>query len=165
MKNIYTNKNIYIINEEEIKSKDWVLNIETKELYKANEEDIISFEMNKGDSIEDYLTFNFKIILTTDEDLIKDGVQAIDDQFLEWFVKNPKCDFVDLGFMSNITSGNRLLDLQHRQYKIIIPQEETTCQSERMFTNDEVLELLLNRPGPYLTDDEIKEWFEKFKKK
>jgi hypothetical protein len=29
----------------------------------------------------------------------------------------------------------------------------------------EVLELLLNRPGPYLTDDEIKEWFEKFKKK
>jgi hypothetical protein len=27
-----------------------------------------------------------KIILTTDQDLIKDGVQAIDDEFLEWFV-------------------------------------------------------------------------------
>jgi hypothetical protein len=25
--------------------------------------------------------------------------------------------------------------------------------------------LLLSRPGPYLTDEEIKEWFEKFKKK
>jgi hypothetical protein len=31
------------------------------------------------------------IILTTDGDLIDDGVQAIDDEFLEWFVKNPIC--------------------------------------------------------------------------
>jgi hypothetical protein len=29
-----------------------------------------------------------KIILTTDLDLIKDGVQSIDNEFLEWFVKN-----------------------------------------------------------------------------
>ena len=35
-----------------------------------------------------------KIILTTDQDLIKDGVQAIDDEFLEWFVKNPLCDYI-----------------------------------------------------------------------
>ena len=34
-----------------------------------------------------------KIILTTDQDLIKDGVQAIDDEFLEWFVKNPSCQY------------------------------------------------------------------------
>ena len=33
-----------------------------------------------------------KIILTTDGDLIKNGVQAIDDEFLEWFVKNPSCE-------------------------------------------------------------------------
>lgn len=38
-------------------------------------------------------------------------------------------------------------------------------QQETMYSQEEVLELLLNRPGPYLTDDEIKEWFEKFKKK
>jgi hypothetical protein len=37
-----------------------------------------------------------KIILTTDQDLIKDGVQAIDDEFLEWFVKNPSCEFVNV---------------------------------------------------------------------
>jgi hypothetical protein len=36
-----------------------------------------------------------KIILTTDQDLIKDGVQAIDDEFLEWFVKNPSCEEVE----------------------------------------------------------------------
>jgi lipoate-protein ligase A len=35
-----------------------------------------------------------KVILTTDQDLIKDGVQAIDDEFLEWFVKNPSCEEV-----------------------------------------------------------------------
>ena len=34
-----------------------------------------------------------KIILTTDGDLIKNGVQAIDDEFLEWFVKNPSCQY------------------------------------------------------------------------
>jgi hypothetical protein len=37
-----------------------------------------------------------KIILTTDQDLIKDGVQAIDDEFLEWFVKNPSCEEVEI---------------------------------------------------------------------
>jgi hypothetical protein len=38
-------------------------------------------------------------------------------------------------------------------------------QQERMYSEEEVLELILNRPGPYLSDEEIKEWFEKFKKK
>ena len=31
------------------------------------------------------------IILTTNKSLINDGVQAIDDEFLQWFVKNPSC--------------------------------------------------------------------------
>jgi Uma2 family endonuclease len=38
-------------------------------------------------------------------------------------------------------------------------------QQEKSYSEEEVLELLLNCPGPYLTDDEIKQWFEKFKKK
>ena len=38
-----------------------------------------------------------KIILTTDQDLIKDGVQEIDDEFLEWFCsKNGQVDFVKI---------------------------------------------------------------------
>jgi len=41
---------------------------------------------------------NKKIILTTDQDLIKDGVQAIDDEFLEWFVKNPNCESVEVSY-------------------------------------------------------------------
>ena len=74
-----------------------------------------------------------KIILTTDGDLIKDGVQDIDDEFLEWFVKNPSCEEieVDYGFF---TPSGRQVDpmgiLQNHskcvwKYKIIIPKEET----------------------------------------
>ena len=38
-------------------------------------------------------------------------------------------------------------------------------QDKNRYSEEEVLELLLNRPGPYLRDNEIKEWFEQFKKK
>jgi len=37
-------------------------------------------------------------------------------------------------------------------------------QDNNKYSEEEVLELLLSRPGPYLTDEEIKEWFEKLKK-
>jgi hypothetical protein len=67
-----------------------------------------------------------KIILTTDPDLIADGVQPIDDEFLEWFVKNPSCEYVDViddtftvGEMSKLPLGTR-----NHKYKIIIIQEE-----------------------------------------
>ena len=68
-----------------------------------------------------------KIILTTDQDLITDGVQAIDDEFLEWFVKNPTCEYVEVRYekirvdknFNNISHWNRF------KYKIIIPQEES----------------------------------------
>ena len=59
-----------------------------------------------------------KIILTTDQSL--NGVQAIDDEFLEWFVKNPSCEEVEVQCRYNFYAGK---DLTH--YKIIIPKEET----------------------------------------
>ena len=40
----------------------------------------------------------YKIILTTDLNLIKEGVQSISDEFLEWFVKNPTTEYVDVEF-------------------------------------------------------------------
>ena len=69
-----------------------------------------------------------KIILTTDQDLIKDGVQAIDDYFLEWFVKNPSCERVEVVKDKIFTKYNNQLDLLGSVniiYKIIIPKEET----------------------------------------
>jgi hypothetical protein len=62
-----------------------------------------------------------KIILTTDQDLIKDGVQVIDDDFLEWFVKNPSCESVKV---NNLCYG-ALGGFADAGYKIIIPKEES----------------------------------------
>lgn len=76
---------IYITNSEEIKEGDWCL----------NEDDFDKHLLFKADSLFfDTGLEAKKIILTTDQDLIKDGVQAIDDEFLEWFVNNPSCEFV-----------------------------------------------------------------------
>ncbi len=112
-----TGKNIAITsNETVVKENDWWIDIITNSIFKATEEDVLSVN-------EDGLPDNFKkIILTTDPDLIKDGVQAIDDDFLEWFVKNSSCEFVEVqkGFADGTAYGYNFLD-----YKIIIPKEET----------------------------------------
>jgi hypothetical protein len=58
-----------------------------------------------------------KIILTDNKDLIKCGVQAIDDEFLEWFVKNPSCEEVEVKKWSSLAECGY-------SYHIIIPKEE-----------------------------------------
>ena len=94
-------RNIYITSDEDIKISDYILC--NNEVYKWH------------DNIEES---DRKIILTTDQDLIKDGVQAIPDEFLEWFVENPSCDSVEVKpLLSN--NGNVLFG-----YKIIIPKEK-----------------------------------------
>jgi hypothetical protein len=82
-------KNIYITSDEEIKEGDWVLNPYTEYPYKADYKVVENFKQTKDFHIK-------KIILTTDQDLIADGVQEIDDTFLEWFVKNPTCESVEV---------------------------------------------------------------------
>ena len=67
-----------------------------------------------------------KIILTTDQDLIKDGVQAIDDEFLEWFVKNTSCDYIEIeNIYDKFSNGDkRSVSDFSKKYKIIIPSSE-----------------------------------------
>jgi hypothetical protein len=108
--------NIYITSDEEIKKGEEFWYSNGGEWYKAIYRDYY----------KNLFPYGKKIILTTDQDLIKDGVQAIDDTFLEWFVKNPSCERVELGFMSNITSNGST-----RYYKIIIPQEEPKQNFDR----------------------------------
>ena len=74
-------QNIYITIDEEIKEGDWVYCLTENRVLISN----VSYSK---------LDDRFKIILTTDNDLIKNGVQAIDDEFLEWFVKNTSCEEV-----------------------------------------------------------------------
>jgi hypothetical protein len=84
MKNIHKiNNTIYITSDEEIKEGDWAINLKSSSVYSI-------FILNE------IVNYEKKIILTTDQDLIKDGVQAIDDEFLKWFVKNPSCEFVPI---------------------------------------------------------------------
>jgi hypothetical protein len=101
------NQNIYITSDEEIEEEDWVAF--------TNLKNWVPVQYLHGDLIGS----EKKIILTTDEDLIADGVQAIDDEFLEWFVKNTSCGEVDIStyHVKGDISGKL-------HYKITIPQEE-----------------------------------------
>jgi hypothetical protein len=83
----YTYQNICITNDEKIKEGDWAISI-YKGLIKVSDEEL---------KIKGYVnSFCSKIILTTDPQLIADGIQAIDDDFLEWFIKNPSCEEVEI---------------------------------------------------------------------
>jgi hypothetical protein len=110
VKNDLINLNIYINSNDEIKERDWIFNEEL-------EPSVLKCS-GKG-SLRGWN----KIILTTDIDLIKDGVQVIDDKFLEWFVKNPSCEFVKIvDDVECLPMPN--IHINKHIYKIIIPQEK-----------------------------------------
>jgi hypothetical protein len=118
-------QNIYITSEEEIKVGDgsWIIDLRTNKIAK-----------NINNHIKVWNENCKKIILTTDQDLIKDGVQAIDDEFLEWFVKNPNCEYVEIAndlkyFNVDELRERHLKGLPHLYsesigYKIIFQKEE-----------------------------------------
>ena len=108
------NVNIYITSDEEIKEGD-VVKIpcgvgKVKELtWKFGNdnpsyivEDIFIYKLRYGQKEGELQINSFryedvkKIILTTDSKLIKDGVQEINDEFLEWFVKNSSCEQISV---------------------------------------------------------------------
>jgi len=105
------NQHIYITSDEEIKGNDYYI-------HNNRVRQSAGGEQEKGD----YRNCK-KIILTTDTTLIADGVQSISYHFLEWFVKNPTCEFVEIESWK--TKGEWEL-----VYKIIIPQEELKSLEE-----------------------------------
>jgi len=92
-----------------------------------------------------------EIILTTDKDLIKDGVQAIPDEFLEWFVHNNSCNEVDVELkLKAFDSLNREIDYVMDKgdyvqfiYEINFPTKEQN-KTEKDPTITHVLDELLN---------------------
>jgi hypothetical protein len=117
------NQNIYITNSEEIKEGDWCHTIGTslfnEQIGRVTKQVIV-------DNRKCGIIFK-KIILTTDQDLIKDGVQPIDDEFLEWFVKNPSCERVETKLVHDSEDHPELIGNPRElwsYYEIIIPQEE-----------------------------------------
>jgi len=120
-------QHLYIPNDEEIKEGAWAF--DGLHIFKCLKP-FIAYETTSGKNIPCFYieydgksnifhetSYIKKIILTTDQDLIKKGVQAIDDDFLEWFIKNPSCEKVKIIPM-------KLPHLFTYGYKPIIPQEE-----------------------------------------
>lgn len=111
------NQHIYITSNEEIKVGDWFIDI-FNVIHQTTQSTVV-------------LNTYKKIVLTTDQNLIKDGVQDINDNFLEWFVKNPSCERVDFQRVEEIPSGISYGMFGNDEpptelvYKIIIPKEDS----------------------------------------
>jgi hypothetical protein len=162
--------NIYITNSEEIKEGEYGL---------SRLGEIIKFH-----SGYDY-RYYAKIILTTDPTLIADGVQAITDEFLEWFVAHPSCERVevsygilkpfqstDKGYMIHLpdndvleepkqdTVGKEFYESADKVIVIHRPKQENrkVCKCKRAYENplSEICSLCWNELYPN-EKDEIKE--------
>jgi len=139
-------QHIYITNSEEIK-EGTIVKIpcgvgKVKELHwkYGNDnpsyivEDLFVYKLRYGQKEGELQTNSFrhedvkKIILTDNTDLIKDGVQSIDDDFLEWFVKNPSCELVEV-------EGHIYKGQDETEYKIIIPKEELHSMDDEVECN------------------------------
>ena len=122
----------------------WVFDIINNKVYKT------CVNIISGEDIK-------KIILTTDQDLIKDGVQAIDAEFLEWFVKNPTCEEVEVQerqqFEPDKTKRENPLNGVYYSYKLIIPKEEPKQET----TLKELLLQLRNTPMTFVPKKEQKQ--------
>jgi hypothetical protein len=190
-------QNIYITSDEEIKNGDFAYDSTSKTIVKFDfikdrgDKVLIAgvHSINLDDNYTDLLSNFKKIILTTDQDLIKDDVQAIDDEFLEWFVKNPSCEEVEVLRYKNIG---------YRVYPPIILKEEPKQEpgketadyidrhivealvevaKQKIYSEEEVIHIVQRLmydvhcggicEGDKLIDFKISpiQWFEKFKNK
>jgi excinuclease UvrABC helicase subunit UvrB len=140
-------QHIYITDNSEIIEGDWCYHIELKDDKVDRCYQVTKYHTWTNNGVDKTRKFK-KIILTTDQDLIKDGVQAIDDEFLEWFVKNPSCEEVKIT-KDKVRQDKEFNDISHwniYKYKIIIPKEEPKFISGQPFLEkaDEVI--VIHRP-------------------
>ena len=90
-----------------------------------------------------------KILMTTDPELIKDGVHPIGEDFLKWFVENPTCVKVEVVYGLFNPMGRQVdpndLGQNHSKcvwkYKIITTKEEQKQHLIDMMKSDEELGL------------------------
>jgi hypothetical protein len=131
-------QHIYITSDEEIKEGNWFI--------------MSGFILRKCDYVDNYMIIDTtqgkhffsvckKIILTTDPSLVPD-VQKIDDEFLEWFVKNPSCESVDLDTFS---MGDKVL------YNVVFPKEEPKQETLEKYHGNTVEYWKQNAEENYLT--------------
>ena len=144
-----TNQHMFITSDEEIKEGDWFIRDgsihKCFRVHKTDIEFLTSIDsVYCGSNTFWSKEFCKKIMLTTDTDLIADGVQAIGDDFLEWFVQNPSCEYVEVDSKLIVTQtkpliqhqGSKPIVVPHKiNYKIIIPKEKCTCKIGQPYNN------------------------------
>lgn len=143
--NSWKPQNIYITSDEEIKDC-FVINIHTNQVYFL-------------DGYYGMQPRTKKIILTTDGDLIKEGVQSIDDEFLNWFVQNPSCE--EIGVLTNNMKNADYIEVAERLYKYINPTSKMDCPNSVYITTEKWYYEWLNIE----TDLDLFDWCVKFKNK
>ena len=123
-------RHIYITSNDPIKKGDWFIALDgTNDIYKANDKWLEIIEENSNPAE--------KIVLTTDLDLIKDGVRKIDDNFLKWFINNSDINYIDIKKEKIDLSDLGYYDI-HYKYHIDYPlteDQENILESHRDFVN------------------------------
>jgi hypothetical protein len=141
---ISINQHIYITSDEEIKEGDWK--------YCLND-DVIKIQKQGGSFVD---KDEFKIILTTDQTRIKDGVQAINNEFLGWFVNNTSCEYVEVKKRFSDFTVEPFIG-----YKIIIPKEEPKPRHQQIIDavggEDRFREIAGIKPKQETLEEYIKE--------
>jgi hypothetical protein len=145
----YKPQNIYITSEkEDFNENDYVIKKDGRLVQ-------VSYLLSKD------LDGGSKVVIASDPDLIADGVQAIDDEFLEWFVKNPSCEEVEVGKTNKLIDNyaEKEEDKWEVKYHIYIPQEEP--KQEIIATEEDAkifVDTIENPPAP---NEKLKNAFEK----
>jgi len=127
----FTPQNIYITSAQEIKVGDWYYLPRTNSVHKCIEDPTeLNLEIRLGVA---------KIIITTDQSLIVDGIQVIDDTFLEWFVNNPTYELVMVRAKPPVRAIVKGIGIKRfdNGYKIIIPKEEPSTKLHKGEVVDE----------------------------
>ena len=114
-------QHVYITSDEEIKDGDFIFEADTNCINIADKD----YRRNE---------FDFKIVLSTDEDLIKYGVQVIDDNFLQWLVENPGCEEVKIRQNPKVKAVVKGLGVKSfsNGYRIIKPKSELASKLKEL---------------------------------
>lgn len=125
-------RHIYITNNDEI-NEDWFIDTKRNLITKAKRKEIGTTEKvpiiiceYEGCYLEKDCR---KIVLTTDQTLIKDGIQSIDDESIKWLINNPETQNLEViyGFFNPMGRQVDPMNLgeNHSQckwkYKLILP--------------------------------------------
>ena len=141
-----TKLNLYITSDEQPKHNDYYT-IDGKKIYYCN-----TLNPTRNNHYK-------KIILTTDQDLIKDGVQSIGDEYLEWYIwginyyktiipkEEPKQETLEEA-AKKYAEGKSSVEV-FQEAHIIDFNNGAKWQAERMYSEEEVNEIIAEAWNSY----------------